>query len=79
MISVLVKIEFQFPDQAENIAGKEKMLDSSIFSFSINVYKSPQSQGCENQGPYSQKLSQEHSLSFSPRFANWNVTQLLIG
>ena len=23
--------------------------------------------------------SQEHSLSFSPRFANWNVTQLLIG
>ena len=23
--------------------------------------------------------SQEHSLSLSPRFANWNVTQLLIG
>ena len=23
--------------------------------------------------------SQEHSLSFSPRFANWNVTQLLSG
>ena len=23
--------------------------------------------------------SQEHSLSFSPRFAHWNVTQLLIG
>ena len=23
--------------------------------------------------------SQEYSLSFSPRFANWNITQLLIG
>ena len=23
--------------------------------------------------------SQEHPLTFSPRFANWNVTQFLIG
>ena len=30
-------------------------------------------------GPYSPNNSQEYSLSFSPRFTNLNVTQLLIG
>ena len=32
-----------------------------------------------HQGLYSPNYSQEHSLSFSPRFTHLNVTQLLIG
>ena len=32
-----------------------------------------------HQGTYSPNHSQQHSLSFSPRFANWNVAQMLIG
>ena len=33
----------------------------------------------EKSGPVFTNHTQEISLSFSPRFANWNVTQLLIG
>ena len=33
----------------------------------------------KNWGSVFTNHSQEHSLSFSPRFANWNMTQLLIG
>ena len=32
-----------------------------------------------NKETYLPNHSQEHSLSLSPRFAKWNVTQLLIG
>ena len=37
------------------------------------------SQGQINSGPVFTNHSQEHSLSLSPRIANLNVTQLLIG
>ena len=32
-------------ERVENILGKEKMLDASIFSFSQNVFKRPLCQG----------------------------------
>ena len=41
-------------------------------------YRIPK-QGKTNPGSVFTNHSQEHSLSLSPRFANLNVTQLLIG
>ena len=43
------RIVFDF-GKVENIVGKEKMLVTSIFSFSHIVFKSPWFQGCNTQG-----------------------------
>ena len=65
--------------ELENLSWKfGKMLVTCIFPLSQNGFR-----GClfnvMNTGPVFTNHSQEHSLSLSPRFANLNVTQLLIG
>ena len=44
-INVNEKLKFVL-GRVENIVGKEKMLVTSIFSFSFNVFKRPLFQGC---------------------------------
>ena len=56
----------------ENGGQFSKRVENSVFKrYMLQTHK--------NQGPYSPNNSQEYSLSFSPRFTNLNVTQLLIG
>ena len=49
------------------------------FDFRISVDVSRLQAKATFPGPVFTNHSQEHSLSLSPRFANLNVTQLLIG
>ena len=55
--SNVTKIMIYVFSRAENIVGKEKMLVTSIFSFSYNVFKRPFPQECQKLGLYGKGLT----------------------
>ena len=71
------------PTSKINCSIHEIQTDSFEFSLVIlvanPVYSSDSSVHDLRSGPVFTNRSQEQSLSFCPRFANYNVTQLLIG
>ena len=73
-ISMLMKIAERFPNMSKTLLEKEKLLVTSNFSFSHNVFKSLVLQIRKNQGLFGKRLFEDLQGPLSPAVPLYHCT-----